>query len=122
MARQGESVLLVDPFVDLLVHKGWFVMKTHGNQFQEGFPDLFISHPEYSCKWVEVKRKGHSFTTAQKKFFPILLSNNVPLYICESDDLRGERNYDKRMRMYDKLFNPPNAAYYLIPSLRGMGI
>lgn len=114
--QQEESVKIVKPLTDFLEWKGWFVKKTHGNQFQEGFPDLFISHMDYSPRWVEckVKRKGKScvFTRSQRRDFPIFIRNNVPIYVVAAADLRGDRvglNF-----AYSQILGAPNAYSYLI--------
>ena len=54
--KQLETQLIVEPFRNLLSGKyGWYVEKTHGSQFQQGFPDLYIMHKKYEPRWVECK-------------------------------------------------------------------
>jgi len=116
---QRETVKVVEPFVALLKHRGWTVKNFHGNQYQQGVPDAYIMHPDYSPRWVEFKviepRKGSSgavhLTDAQKKTFPVWHANGVPIYIIAATDLRGSDNQGKRERLYKKLFEKPNVLF-----------
>ena len=50
--------------------RGWTLCeKTHGNQFQKGWPDLFCYHPTHGCRWVEVKLPKGRLTRAQRARF-----------------------------------------------------
>lgn len=80
----------------------WLVMITHGNSHQQGFPDLFVAHPTYGWRWVEVKNKKYVFTAGQEKFFPIIRK----VWILNAG------TFDE----YDKLFHPPNWFTYLNPA------
>lgn len=115
MARQRESVKVVDPFVALLRARGWTVKNFHGNQYQQGVPDAYIMHSDYSPRWVEFKVREESnyvhLTTAQKKTFPVWHGLGVPIYIIAAKDLRGSVNQLLRERLYNKLFEKPNVLY-----------
>ena len=116
---QRESVKVVDPFVALLKHRGWTVKNFHGNQYQQGVPDAYIMHPDYSPRWVEFKviepRKGTSgaihLTKYQKVTFPLWHSLGVPIFIIAAEDLRGSDNQRLRERLYKKLFEEPNVLF-----------
>ena len=115
MAIQRETKLIVKPFKDLLIYRGWVVKNFHGNQFQEGVPDAYICHMSYTPRWVEFKvvdeyGKIH-LTPAQKKLFPVWQSLGVPIYIIAAKDLRGSDNQLLRERLYKKLFEEPNVIY-----------
>lgn len=119
---QPETVLIRKPFVDYLTYvKGCHVEKTHGSQFQEGFPDLYVMSPKFTARWVETKRlvKGDfSFTPAQLRKFPIWIANGVPIWIVYGEDFRG--NKVALERAYQSLFNPANCGYLLDPVSRRM--
>ena len=80
-------------------------METHGNMFQKGFPDVFISHFSYGHRWLEVKYiKQYEFTPAQIENFPKLCQNGSGVWI-----LTAANEIE-----YRKLFLPPNWHDYLI--------
>lgn len=82
----------------------WFVIRTHGNEFQMGLPDLYCSHFVHGVRWIEVKNPiTYSFTPAQLEVFPKLSANNVGIWILTSDGV-DEMN---------KIFQPPNWHLYL---------
>jgi len=84
-----------DAIIKMLRYKGWFVKKTHGNQFQSGFPDLFASHSTYGPRWIEVKlpdMMGSRFTPAQIEEFPKFQANGSDIWVLTSD---GDREYQK---------------------------
>ena len=117
MAIQREVNLITNPFRIFLEARGWHCEKIIGNQYQQGLPDLFICHSQYTSRWIECKvietDGSIHITPAQRIKFPILLSRGVPIYVIASDDLRGTKNYSKRERLYQKLFDEPNAHYAL---------
>jgi hypothetical protein len=116
---QRETELIVKPFRLLLLDKGWDVENIHGNQFQRGLPDLYISHPNFAPRWVECKVFNKynkvKLTDAQRVKFPIFVRNHVPFYVIAAHDLRGKVNKEKRKRMYLKLFKEPNGWMCLNP-------
>ena len=70
-----------------LEERGWYVIVTHGNTYQSGVPDLFVTHKVYGGKWIEVKlpeMKGSRFTRAQMVVFPKLISNGTGIWIMTS--------------------------------------
>lgn len=71
--RNNPEQKIQDHIIEFLSIRGWVVMPTHGNMYQQGFPDLYCLHHNYGAKWIEVKNpKGYSFTPAQRKYFPII--------------------------------------------------
>lgn len=89
--------------IDLLVGKGWIVKETHGNLYQQGFPDLYAIHPKHRQRWIEVKNpEYYKFTEAQRQFFPDL-NKCVGLWILVA----------ATEAEYKKLFQPPNWYHYL---------
>jgi hypothetical protein len=89
-----------------LQSQGWFVKVTHGNAYQDGFPDLFACHRKYGQRWIEIKlpnMRGSKFTAAQLEDFPQFVANGSGVWIL-TDDTEFE---------YNKLFKPPNWYQYL---------
>jgi hypothetical protein len=122
---QEETLHIRNPFVNYVTNvHGWHVEKTHGSQFQEGFPDLYLMHRQYTSRWVETKkmRKGDfSFTSAQLHKFPIWLAHQTPIWIIYGEDFRGHKGsagYLSMERAYQMLFKPCNCAYLLDPNSR----
>jgi len=116
LATQRETTHVVKPFIRMLKDRGWRCKNVIGNQYQQGFPDYFIMHENYSSRWVEFKvRKGNivTLTPAQRIEFPEMISRGVPIYVIAAEDLRGSVNQALRERMYRKLFEEPNAIYAL---------
>lgn len=104
--RSGPEAKIQAKVIDMLHIRGWFVMVTHGNMYQSGFPDLFACHSRYGQRWVEVKlpeMKGSKFTPAQLENFPKLCANGSGVWVLTGDD-------DNE---YDKLFKPYNWWLYM---------
>jgi hypothetical protein len=88
----------------LLRKHGWFVIKTHGNAFQSGLPDLYACNRKYGSRWIELKVAGkYSLTAAQMSVFPQLTAQGVGIWIIVNDSWSE----------YQKLFAPPNWHLYL---------
>ena len=102
----GPEQLIVEKLRALLHLKGWYTIKTHGNLYQTGLPDLFCCHSRYGARWVEVKdpnRSGDVFTSAQHDCFPKLCANGSGVWVMISADETE----------YNKLFERPNWSQYL---------
>lgn len=92
-----------DAIIEMLTIRGWYVMETHGNMFQRGFPDLYATHSQFGGRWIEVKNpEQYSFTAAQLECFPKMTAFGTGIWIlvaateCE----------------YNKLFKPANWWVY----------
>jgi len=114
---EGPERGIQDAVIKMLQGKGWYVLETHGNMYQQGFPDL------YTCKlpqrgmvdpgtswmhgmqrWVEIKNPtAYRFTPAQLKVFPQLSAQGVGIWI-----LTAATEYQ-----YERLFHPPNWHTFL---------
>lgn len=122
MSRQEETIKIVEPFRNYLEHqKGWKTEKTHGNQFQSGFPDLYCIHPKYEPRWVECKvitdGRVH-FEQSQLTKFPIWSANNVKIWVIAAYDLRPEKvGWKPLEREYAKLFQESNLPYFFNKTL-----
>ena len=104
--KRSPEAKVSDAKVKYLKLRDWYVMKTHGNQFQRGLPDLFACHARYGYRWIEVKlpkMKGSRYTNAQLDSFPQLCSHGSAVYVMTGAD-------DEE---YSKLFVPCNWASYL---------
>ena len=119
MSRQLESVRIVEPLTIYLKHKGWNVENMHGSQYQDGIPDLYIMHAQYTPRWVECKRwlgdneTSIHLTPAQKRKFPIWIAHGVNFYAIVGTDFRGVKGKPALEKAYRKLFQEPNAHYLL---------
>lgn len=102
--RSGPEAVIESGFMDYLKVRDWMVERTHGNEYQMGFPDLFCAHPRYGIRWVEVKNpEKYEFTAAQLLLFPKFAAHGVGIWIVTAaTELE-----------YNKLFGPPNWFTYL---------
>lgn len=66
--------------------EGWLVEKSHGNQFQAGWPDLYCHHPELGARWIEVKTPRGRLTQAQRVLFPKWERFGVGIWILKGED------------------------------------
>lgn len=83
--------------------RGWYCQETHGNMYQSGFPDLYITHKRYGGKWVEIKLpKGSRLTAAQIENFPKMVAFGTPVWI-----MNGANEAE-----YQKIFGPSNWFHY----------
>ena len=93
--RKGPERIIQDKIMAMLLVKGWYVMETHGNMYQSGFPDLFATHTKYGIRWIEVKlpaMKGSKFTPAQIECFPKLCANGAGVWILTGDSETEYKN------------------------------
>jgi hypothetical protein len=86
-----------------LRERGWHVERIVGIGWQFGLPDLYITHPKWGQRWLEVKNPGeYTFTKAQRIKFPILdkYGTGIWLLTAATED------------EYEKLFKGPNWKDY----------
>ena len=103
---RGPEAKVQEAIIKFLRWKEWYVMETHGNMYQRGFPDLFACHSMYGQRWIEVKlpeMRGSKFTPAQMECFPKLCANGSAVWIMTA---ASEREYEC-------LFKPCNWFTYL---------
>jgi hypothetical protein len=90
----------------MLKDLGWLVEVTHGNRFMKGFPDLYLMHPEFSSRWVDVKVEGdYEYTEAQRKKWPRWHKHGTGIWIMTGAS----------QDQYERLFKPPNWLDYWKP-------
>lgn len=113
MAKAGLTIRgpleadIQDRLKDFLRAREWLVEQTHGNEFQNGFPDLYCFHRKWEYRWIDCKRPGkYSFTKAQRIKWPLWDKFGVGIWILT----------DATQNEYDKLFHPPNWRDYWKPS------
>jgi hypothetical protein len=123
--RQDESIKIVDPFIALLRSRGWICHNIVADASMFGLGDYFCYNEELELhRFIEFKHfKGKGtctkITEAQEKLFPIQYKAGVPLYCVADWDLRGEDNYNKRLKHYHRICNsPPNIMNLVDPSRR----
>lgn len=106
-ATHGPEWHLQNKIVDYLADRGWLVERLIGNAYQKGIPDLFIHHPKWGSRWVDVKVAGqYSFTKAQKIKWPLWETYKLGIWILT----------EATQEEYDKLFAPPNWRDFWKPS------
>lgn len=88
-----------DDIVDALEKSGWTVMRTHGNIYQKGFPDLYCIKDQ-DIRWVEVKNKSFRFTGAQLKYFPLMDACKVRIWILQNAKEIGKLDQPHNLRHY----------------------
>lgn len=81
-----------------LIMDGWFAKATHGNEFQQGFPDIFACHSSYGSKWIEMKTLTGRLRQSQRDTFLEFSKRNIGVWI-----LTGATEYDMK-----KICGPPN--------------
>jgi Holliday junction resolvase len=99
--KKGPEAVIQEGIIKMLRYKGWHVMKTHGNMFQSGFPDLFACHSTFGHRWIEVKKpdmKGSYFTAAQLEEFPKICANGSGVWVLVGD---SEDEYLKLFSRYN---------------------
>jgi len=101
---KGPERKIQNNIINFLRKKGWFIMVTHGNMYQRGFPDLWATHKFYGARWIEVKNpKKYEFTPAQIETFPKICSNGSDVWVLIADTEEE----------YEKLFKSGNWYLYL---------
>jgi len=112
-ASHGEEFYIQQHWVSFLMHKGWHVERMVGNAFQTGIPDLFLGHPKYGTRWVDVKVYGrYSFTKAQKRKWPIWEEYGIGIWIIGAA-CRQDCTKDYLLDEYTRvLFSEPNWRDY----------
>lgn len=115
---QPETYKLITPFFNHLKakDKNWRKINIHGNDYTGTLPDVFFINPSYEQKLVEFKiRYGNTIHLSpnQKSDWPVYIGNGLKFWVIAAADLRGEKNYCLREKMYRKLFEPPNCHYLL---------
>lgn len=79
---KGPEWYIQKDIIRMLEGYGWFVRATHGNAYQNGFPDLYCCHPRYGARWVECKNpKKYAFTTAQLEVFPLFCASGAGIWV-----------------------------------------
>jgi hypothetical protein len=101
--KHGPEWHTQQKLIDFLEARGWLVEVMHGNAFQQGIPDLFLFHPKWDYRWVDVKHPvRYTFTKAQRRKWPIWDRYGVGIWILTAAN----------QEEYDKLFAPPNWQQY----------
>ena len=105
-SKHGPEWYIQRDLKDLLRARAWHVEQTHGNLFQTGFPDLFVSHKKFGSRWIDCKVDGkYEFTIAQQRKWPIWTEFGVGIWILTA----------ATQEQYDRLFRPPNWRDYWKP-------
>lgn len=116
---KGPEAKIQADIIKFLEDRKWYVLNTHGNMYQRGFPDLYACRRRYKygvptegvyyadaplVRWIEVKNpESYSFTPAQLECFPKLMAEGAGVWV-----MLGATEIE-----YAKLFQPPNWVSYL---------
>lgn len=101
--KSGPEAKIAKDWVEFLLIRGWFCIKTHGNEFQSGLPDYFCTHSKFGIRWTEIKNPGKfAFTPAQIDTFPKMIANGAGVWIITA----------ATEEEYAKLFQPCNYWHY----------
>lgn len=108
--QNGPEAKIQRGIVERLKLLDWYVIVTHGNEFQMGVPDLIIQHKRYGTKFVEVKNpESYRFTAAQMEVLPKMIAYGAKVYVLtghsdsEIAKLHGESNVWMYMRDFRSL-------------------
>lgn len=89
--KDGPEAKIQQSIIDRLKSADWYVKVMIGNAFQFGIPDLFVAHPHFGQRFIEVKNPlRFSFTPAQLVEFPKLKAAGVGIWIlfsAEDDEI-----------------------------------
>ena len=106
---KGPEAKIQDAFIAFLEARGWHCERMIGvsgasqRGQQVGIPDIYIMHPKYGQRWVDLKNPGkYEFTRAQRYKWPIWEEFGCPIWIIVA----------ATEEEYDKLFGPPNWRQY----------
>jgi hypothetical protein len=101
--RKQEEKKIRTALRNLLVGLGWWVEISHGNRFQHGWPDLYITHPVHGNRWIDTKVEGkYDYTKAQRQKWPVWHQHGTGIWILT----------DATHEQYERLFQPPNWLDY----------
>lgn len=102
-SKHGAEWVIQRDLMRFLRERGWLVERTHGNLFQQGFPDLYVSHKKFGQRWIDVKNPvSYQYTKAQCQKWPIWDSFGIGIWIIVGAN----------QEEYDKLFATPNWRDY----------
>lgn len=102
--KKGPEAVIQNALIAELKKQDWFVVETYGSYYQAGFPDVFVCHKEFGCRWIECKNPKHyHFTSGQMKVFPRLTAEGVGVYVLVGSDKEE----------MSKLFQPANWHRYI---------
>lgn len=102
---KGPEAVIQEAIIKALKARGWFVIVTHGNIYQQGLPDLMCYHKSFGQRFIEVKNPYHyRFTPAQLTCFPEIIKSGVGIWVLTSAEPQE----------LDKLMQPHNFALFYV--------
>lgn len=105
-AAHGPEYYIRADIIRLLKLRGWSTYITHGNQYQQGFPDIYALHPRYGQRWIDAKNPDqYTFTSAQKVMWPEWDALGMGVWIMVAGS----------QAEYEKLMGKPNWRDYWKP-------
>ena len=104
--KHGPEYVIQRDIMKYLRQRGWWVERMHGNMYQKGIPDLYITHLKFGQRWLDVKNPASwQYTKAQCQKWPVWHSYGIGIWILVA----------ATEEEYDKLFKPPNWQDYWKP-------
>jgi hypothetical protein len=105
-SKDGPEAIIQRNFIAYVQQRGWHVERMIGNALQKGIPDIYIMHPVYGDRWIDLKNpKGYEFTIAQRIKWPLWEKAGKGIWI-----ITGWSDEE-----YAKLFEAPNWRQYWKP-------
>lgn len=102
-SKHGPEYKIQADFIKFLKERGWHVERMIGNAFQMGIPDLYVHHPRYGPRWIDLKNPDRNeLTKAQRAKWPIWESFGIGIWIIAA----------ATEEEYSKLFREPNWRCY----------
>lgn len=108
--RSGPETIGLIRLRELMHERGWLTLKTHGNAFQEGLPDLLCFHPTRGIRLVEVKTEKGRFTPAQLTTFHKISGHGGMIWVLIVTDPPENNHLISQISLLDKR---PNWTFYL---------
>lgn len=107
-AGHGPEFHIQKRWTAFLEAKGWLVERLAMGSYMSGLPDIYIGHPEFGQRWIDIKVYGkYNFTPAQKIKWPEWESYGIGIWILGADSPE-ECTKEHMIKEYPKLFGQPN--------------
>ena len=84
--------------IAFLEARKWLVERTHGNLYQDGFPDLYIACSQWGTRWIDCKNPArYCFTKAQRRKWPVWEQNGIGIWILVAASQRNTTSCSNRL-------------------------
>ncbi len=110
MPREQVEQKVVERLRKLMADRGWYSIKTIGNEYQSGLPDLLCWHKSYGMRMVEVKTPRGQYTPHQKREFHMISAYGGNIWVLVGDVPLNDLHLSIEI---EKLRGPANWATFL---------